>query len=98
MTRLFLTVDGIETTQNASDFAIVQYLVETPVVLSAPSVETIMVALVTSTATVDIVYPVDKQLSSDPLSGSFYVSCYNTDGSMYDTSDMDITTITAATF
>lgn len=54
-------------------------------------------------ATVDIIYPNDSRLteprlSTPPLSGSFYVSCYNTDGSKYDTQDIDITSVSANSF
>ena len=62
-----------------------------------------MIIPVSTGATIDIIYPEDPRLaeprlSSPPLSGSFYVSCYNTDGSRYDTQDMDVVTITPRTF
>jgi len=42
----------------------------------------------TTTATVDFVYPEDIQLSSPPLSGKFYVECADVDGGIYATQDM----------
>ena len=56
-----------------------------------------------TSATIDIIYPDDERLteprlSTPPLSGSFYVSCYNIDGNKYDTQDIEITTVTAKTF
>ena len=81
-----------------------KYMIETPTALESASVETIMLAPVTTEATIDIIYPEDdhrigrKRLSSPPITGTFYVSCYNTDGAKYDTNDMDITTVTAESF
>ena len=78
-----------------------KYTIETPTALESASVETIMFVPVTSGATCDIIYPGDvdqPRLSSPPLSGTFYASCYNTDGMKYDTIDMDIADVSAKSF
>ena len=81
-----------------------KYLIQTPTALESASVETIMLVPGTTEASIDIIYPEDEnqtgreRLSSPPISGTFYISCYNTDGNRYDTNDMDITTVTAKSF
>ena len=97
VTRSFLDSAGDLTTEEAGNVFTVQYIIETPKALSAASVETIMLLYISSTASVDIVYPIDKQLSSPPLSGSFIVECFNTDGNNYASREMSIS-IDAAGF
>lgn len=85
MTATYFDAVGIETTVDALDVHTVKYSIETPMALSSATVETIMFVPVTTGSTIEIVYPEDGILSSPPLSGTFYVSCYNTDGNRYDT-------------
>jgi hypothetical protein len=53
--------------------------------LESATIETIMFVPVSSASIIDIVYPELDRLSSPPMSGTFYVSCYNIDGNRYDT-------------
>jgi len=66
--------------------------VQTPKPLDGPSVELILVSKDTTESTFEIRYPVDVQLSSPPITGTFYVECYHPDGTMYATQDMDFST------
>lgn len=66
--------------------------------LESATIETIMFVPVSSASIIDIVYPELDRLSSPPMSGTFYVSCYNIDGNRYDTQDMDISSVTAKSF
>lgn len=85
VTATFFDDSGIETTQDAPEVHTVKYTVELPMAISRASVETIMIVPVSSDSTIEIVYPAEKQLSSPPLSGTFFATCYNTDGNRYDT-------------
>ena len=98
MTAVWFDASGIETTEDDIDAHTVKYSVKIPTALASASVETIMVVPVTTGAAVEIVYPEDAQLSSPPISGTFYASCYDTDGSKYDTYDMDIESVDAEKF
>ena len=98
VTRTFLSSDGGATTEDALDIHTVAYAVETPTAIGAPSVENVMVLAITTTASIEIVYPAAFQLSDPPLSGTFFVECYNTDGNSYATRDMDVTSVTASSF
>jgi len=43
-----------------------------------------------SKAKFEIVYPTEKQLSTPPLAGKFFMECFSPDGNSYPTQDMDI--------
>jgi hypothetical protein len=90
--------DGTETIESDPDVDTVKYTIVTPMALSSATVETIMFVPLTTGARAEIAYPDALQLSSPPLSGTFYASCYNTDGNKYDTQDMDIADIDAKKF
>lgn len=90
VTLTLFDVDGVETTDAAGDADSYVYTVEVPTAISAPSVESIIVVPTTTTATVDIVYPADRQLSTPPISGKFFIECTHPDGSSYPTQDLDI--------
>ena len=85
MTRTFRTEAGEETTKNALDVHSVRYTVVTPIAIDAPSVEEIIVIKDTTKATIEVTLPADKQLSTSPISGTFYAKCYHPDGSIYET-------------
>lgn len=92
--EIVVDAEGVETTKDMLEIQAHHYIVEVPLAISVPSVESILVASITSGASVEITYPVDKQLSSPPLSGTFYINCYDTDGSMYSTRDIDFQSVT----
>ena len=99
VTRTFIDSQGVEYSEEIFDVHTVRYIIETPMALSAATVETIMYVPTTTAASVEIIYPDEaNKLSSPPLSGTFYVSCYNNDGNRYSTEDMDITSVSATSF
>ena len=98
VTLTVFDADGAETTEDALDIAAHHYLIEVPLAISIPSVETIMVVPMSTQADILITYPSDKQLSSPPLSGKFYIDCYNTDGNKYSTRDIDVSSVSANRF
>jgi hypothetical protein len=90
VTVAFFDADGQETTKGASDLDQAVYTVTVPKALSEASVTSILPLNVNSTATIDFVYPTDKQLSDPPMTGKFYARCADVDGQMYATRDMDL--------
>ena len=58
--------------------------------MASPSVENVIVVPVTTTAEITVATPEEVQLSSPPLSGSFWILCHNTDGNSYRTADFDV--------
>jgi hypothetical protein len=99
VTRTFIDSQGVEYSEEIFDVHTVRYIIETPMALSEATVGTIFYVAVTTAASAEIIYPDEaNKLSSPPLSGTFYVSCYNTDGNKYDTQDMDITSVSATSF
>ena len=104
VTLTFFDEAGTETTEDDPNGVFTwKYIIETPMALESATVETIMFVPITTTATIDIIYPEDDRLSvprlsSPPLSGTFYVACVNTDGSVYATEDMDVITVSENEF
>ena len=71
----------------------VRYTIVTPIAIDAPSVEEIIVAKDTTTATIEIIYPSDKQTSDPPITGSFYVRAFDEAGTACDMQeDLDFDT------
>ena len=49
-----------------------------------------MVIPTTTASEIEIVYSDEIQLSSAPLSGSYWIKCYDTDGNWYSTQDIPV--------
>ena len=81
------TEDTGETEEAAAPIGVYVYTVEVPKILTSASVETIMVAPITTQSSVTFVYPSERQLSSPPISGAFYIDCHHPDGNVYQTRD-----------
>ena len=93
VTRTYHTDTGVETTEGALDVHSVRYTIVTPIAIDGPSVEEIIVAKDTTTATIEIIYPTEKQTSDPPISGSFYVRAYDEAGTPCDMQeDLDFET------
>ena len=90
VTLSYRTSDGSETVEGADDATVFVYTIEVPTAISEASVDTILLVPLTTASTVTFVYSNDIQLSSPPLSGKFWVKCYDTDGSWYSTADLSM--------
>ena len=55
----------------------VRYVIELPKAITTPTVNNIMVVSLGSRAELTFSYPKDVQLSDPPLSGEWYIECYN---------------------
>lgn len=86
----YYTSEIIETVEGANDVAVLIYTIEVPTAISQPSVENIMLIPMTTSSDIEFVYSVDLQLSSPPLTGSFWLKCYDTEGNWYSTQDISI--------
>lgn len=84
------TADFTETTEGADDVAILIYTIEVPSAIGRPSVENIMLVPMSTFSDIEFVYSTDIQLSSPPLSGSYWLKCYDTDGTWYSTQDIPV--------
>lgn len=83
VTLTYRDINGLDVAVDSPDVEYFVYKVEVPTALNAPSVETITAVQSTSLSSISFTYPADMQLSSPPLSGSYYLDCANTDGQVY---------------
>lgn len=90
VTLTYYNLDIVETVEGADDVSILVYTIEVPTAINRPSVEYIMLVPLTTTSEIEFVYSVDIQLSSPPLTGSYWIKCYDTDGTWYSTQDIPI--------
>jgi hypothetical protein len=97
VTSTFYDGSGSVTTEDSGTVNSITYMIQTPTALAAASVDNIFVLPITTSSTIEVVYPSVKQLSSPPLSGKFFVECHDVTGQAYTTHDMELS-ISAASF
>jgi len=79
---------GTETDCSTGTINEYRYTIETPRSISAPSTTGINAVNVDSKAKVTVKLPKDVKLSNAPLSGSFFLECYDLQGNAKITADM----------
>lgn len=85
----------IETTEDGEDIYQSVYTIQVPTAIGFASVDTIMLLPLSTKSKFTIVYPKDKQLSTPPLAGKFFMECHSPDGKSFPTKDMLIKSASA---
>lgn len=98
VTKRWLDSDGVETTDGAENVYSSVYTIKVPTALKAPSVDLIILLPISTKSKFTVVYPIEKQLSTPPMKGKFFIECHSPDGKAYATQDMSIWNINAKNF
>ena len=90
VTATYYDGSASETTADSSTVNSIKYTITVPIALSGESVSSAFELAISTSSTIDIVTPANKQLSSPPITGSFWVECHNEVDQAFATQDMDI--------
>ena len=90
VTATYYDASAVETTADSGTVNSIKYTITVPIAISTESVSSATALASTTASTIDIVTPANKQLSSPPITGLFWVECHNDANQAFATQDMDI--------